>query len=169
MISGYNYGSNYWYLPKAVLLGDSDSTSLDVYFGYDSAYNLWVGFDGGDYTGVSISDVTNGYAQLDSFKDLFTISNVSSLATIQKTITAKNNVSNADTLDGVHANGLLTALSSSSSTNLSITVGGTTKSVTDLYARKLALSSTTITSTTNDTVAKWGPLGTSVHYYSTTG
>lgn len=65
--------------------------------------------------------------------------------------------------------GLLTALSSSSSINLSITVGGTTKSITDLYARKLALSSTTITSTANDTTAKWGPLGTSVHFYATTG
>lgn len=75
----------------------------------------------------------------------------------------------ADLLDGTHKTGLLTALSSSSATNLSITVGGTTKSITDLYARKLALSSTTITSTTNDTTAKWGPLGTSVHFYSTTG
>ena len=40
----------------------------------------------------------------------------------------------ADTIDGVHANGLLTALTTSSATNLSITVGGTTKSITDLYA-----------------------------------
>ena len=41
---------------------------------------------------------------------------------------------NADTLDGTHKSGLLTALSSSASTNLSLTVGGTAKSVTDLYA-----------------------------------
>lgn len=40
----------------------------------------------------------------------------------------------ADTIDGIHANGLLTALTTSSATNLSITVGGTTKSITDLYA-----------------------------------
>lgn len=40
----------------------------------------------------------------------------------------------ADLLDGIHANGLLTALSTSSATNLSITVGGTTKKITDLYA-----------------------------------
>lgn len=40
----------------------------------------------------------------------------------------------ADLLDGTHKTGLLTALSSSSATNLSITVGGTTKSVADLYA-----------------------------------
>ena len=51
---------------------------------------------------------------------------------------------NADLLDGTHKTGLLTALSSSSATNLSITVGGTTKSVADLYAtiaEKLSTSS----------------------------
>lgn len=40
----------------------------------------------------------------------------------------------ADLLDGTHKSGLLTALTSSSGTNISITVGGTTKSITDLYA-----------------------------------
>lgn len=97
MISGYNYGSNYWHEPEAVLLGDSDgATSISVYFGYDSAYNLWVGFDGSSYTGVSITDVTNGYTQISSLKGLFTISNVSSLTTLQKTITATNSVYHAD-------------------------------------------------------------------------
>lgn len=41
---------------------------------------------------------------------------------------------NADKLDGTDKSGLLTALSTSSSTNISITVGGTTKSISDLYA-----------------------------------
>lgn len=41
---------------------------------------------------------------------------------------------NADKLDGVDKTGLLTALSSNSTTNLSITVGGTTKNITNLYA-----------------------------------
>lgn len=40
----------------------------------------------------------------------------------------------ADLLDGTHKSGLLTALASSSATNISITVGGTTKSIADLYA-----------------------------------
>lgn len=40
----------------------------------------------------------------------------------------------ADLLDGTHKSGLLTALTSSIDTNLSITVGGTTKSVTSLYS-----------------------------------
>lgn len=38
---------------------------------------------------------------------------------------------NADTVDGIHANGLLTALSNSNN-GISITVGGTTKSVSDI-------------------------------------
>ena len=96
MVSGYNYGTNYWYEPEAVLLGDSNgATSIPVYFGYDSAWNLWVGFDGGYYTGVSISDVTNGYTQISSYKELFTISNVSSLDTLQTTVTAVNSVNYA--------------------------------------------------------------------------
>ena len=40
----------------------------------------------------------------------------------------------ADLLDGTHKSGLFTALSSTSSTNLSVTIGGTTKTITDLYA-----------------------------------
>lgn len=89
MVSGYQYGSNYWYQPEAVILGDSDLTqTIPVYFGYDSASNLWVGFDGGNYTGVCITDVCNGYTQLDDFEGLFTISNVSSLSTLQTTVTA---------------------------------------------------------------------------------
>ena len=110
MVSGYQYGSNYWYQPEARLLGDSDNTeTISVYFGYDSVNNLWVGFDGGNYTGVSISDVTNGYTQLDNFTDLFTISNVSSLTTLQTTVTAAsranyaNSAGNADTVDNKHA------------------------------------------------------------------
>lgn len=88
MISGYQYGSNHWYSPTAVLLGSSNNTSASVYFGYDSNNNLWVGFDGGNYTGVCISDVCNGYTQLTDLGEMFTISNVSSLTTLQTTVTA---------------------------------------------------------------------------------
>lgn len=42
-----------------------------------------------------------------------------------------SNAGNADTVDGVHANGLLTALSNSDN-GISITVGGTTKSVSNI-------------------------------------
>ena len=44
----------------------------------------------------------------------------------------------ADLLDGTHKADLLTAASSSAKTNMSVTVGGTTKSVTDMYARVLS-------------------------------
>ena len=43
----------------------------------------------------------------------------------------------ADLLDGTHKSGLLTALTSNATTNLSLTVGGTVKSVADLYATYL--------------------------------
>ena len=42
-----------------------------------------------------------------------------------------NSAGNADTVDGIHANGLLTALSNSNN-GISITVGGTTKSVSNI-------------------------------------
>lgn len=61
-------------------------------------------------------------------------------------------VSNADKLDGIHANGLLTALSSSSATNLSLTVGGTAKTIADLYATQAVNS---------DTVDNYHAIGTS--------
>ena len=87
--SGYNYGPNYWHSPVASLVeGD---TSITVYFGYDSAFNLWVGIPAGNYTGIEITDAVNGYnahgkgLRLDS---LFTITQVSSLGgTTQSTQT----------------------------------------------------------------------------------
>ena len=87
--SGYNYGSNYWYSPVASLVeGDA---AITVYFGYDSASNLWVGIPAGNYTGIEITDAVNGYQphkkglRLDS---LFTITQVSSLGgTTQSTQT----------------------------------------------------------------------------------
>lgn len=52
-----------------------------------------------------------------------------------KTVDSTGSGLDADLLDGVHASGLLTTVSSTSGTNLSITVGGTTKNVTGLYAK----------------------------------
>ena len=70
---------------------------------------------------------------------------------------------NADTLGGTSKGGLLTALSSSSGTNLSLTVGGTTKTVADLYAtaaEKLltarTINGTSFNGTANITTANWG-------------
>jgi hypothetical protein len=70
---------------------------------------------------------------------------------------------NADTLGGTSKGGLLTALSSSSGTNLSLTVGGTTKTVADLYAtaaEKLltarTINGTSFNGTANIVTSYWG-------------
>ena len=55
-----------------------------------------------------------------------------------KTVDGTNSGLDADTLDGIHANGLFTTLSSNTTTNLSITIGGTTKSIADLAANTAA-------------------------------
>ena len=55
-----------------------------------------------------------------------------------KTVDGSNSGLDADLLDGTHKTGLFTALASSSATNISITVGGTTKSIADLYANSAA-------------------------------
>lgn len=51
-----------------------------------------------------------------------------------KSVDGSSSGLDADTLDGIHANGLLTSMSSSRSTNLSVTVGGTTKKISSLHA-----------------------------------
>lgn len=55
-----------------------------------------------------------------------------------KTVDGVDSGLDADLLDGTHKSGLFTALTSTSATNISITVGGTTKSITDLYANSAA-------------------------------
>lgn len=58
----------------------------------------------------------------------------SDLLSTLKTVDGNGSGLDADTLDGTQKSGLFTALSTSSATNLSITIGGTTKSISDLYA-----------------------------------
>ena len=88
VFSGYNKGNDYWNYPKAVLVS-STTTHIDVYFGYESANNLFVVITGGSYTGLEILNVTNGYTQINDklvLSDLFTITNSTTLpTTIQKT------------------------------------------------------------------------------------
>ena len=87
-ICGYNYGGNYWYEPQASLM-DSSATTIDVRFGYDSAYNLWVAFPASNYTGLDVVSVVNGYTQFDgNYADQFAIQYESSLSgTVQTTQT----------------------------------------------------------------------------------
>lgn len=53
---------------------------------------------------------------------------------VLKTVDGSSSGLDADTLDGIHATGLLTSMSSSRATNLSVTVGGTTKTISSLHA-----------------------------------
>lgn len=91
-VSGYNYGSAHWYLPKVTLSGNIDVLKVD--FGYDenpdtsSNYDiLWVAFPatGRAYTGIDIIDAVIGNGNQD-LRDMFTIELVSELTgTIQST------------------------------------------------------------------------------------
>lgn len=85
----------------------------------------WSGYSSGSYNGsaaksISIPNNTNQLANGAGF-----ITSSASISGNAATAT------NADKLDGVHANGLLTALSNSDK-GISITVGGTTKSVANI-------------------------------------
>lgn len=89
-ISGYNYvGSNsHWNNPKARII-DSDLGSMEVKFGYDSDNMLWIAIPAGNYTGLTICNINNGYDQIADWSNQFTITNVSSLTgTVQSTQTA---------------------------------------------------------------------------------
>ena len=87
-ICGYNYGGNYWYSPQASLM-DASGSAIDVRFGYDSAYNLWVAFPASNYTGLDVVSVVNGYTQFDgNYADQFAIGYESSLSgTVQTVVT----------------------------------------------------------------------------------
>ena len=82
-------------------------------------------------------DTLNYTSTLDSrylLKSSYTAADV--LAKI-KTVDGADSGLDADLLDGTQKSGLLTAVTSTSTTNLSVTVGGTVKSVADLYATYL--------------------------------
>lgn len=91
-ISGYNYGTSHWYSPAAVILGSSVTTTIDVSFGYDSDWHLWVAIPAEQYTGLGVYCVANGYykATVVQTKDnLFSIELVTGMPeTLQSTKTA---------------------------------------------------------------------------------
>ena len=90
-ISGYNYGSNHWYKPSADLIssqGHKPKASINVVFGFDSDWNLWVAIPAGHYAGITITDVANGYNKV-SDTNLFEIVYEETLTgTLQETVTA---------------------------------------------------------------------------------
>ncbi|PWL79029.1 MAG: hypothetical protein DBY20_03895 [Coriobacteriia bacterium] len=102
-ISGYNYSTTgTWYAPAATMVSASENEAVTVYFGHDSANDLWVAFPAGQYTGVEISAVTNGYTNVLStfaLQDLFTISRVTSLSgTTDRTIAVRRPVYRGEAL-----------------------------------------------------------------------
>lgn len=85
-ISGYNYSTSYWYSPSVKNLGGE--TGITVTFGYDSIKHLWIAIPAEYYTGITISDIVNGYTQIDVNDNLFTIEYVTELSgTTQTTVT----------------------------------------------------------------------------------
>ena len=86
-----------------------------------------------DIPTLEISKINNLQSSLDSKLNSSSYT-AADVLTKLKTVDGSNSGLDADLLDGIHANKLLTAFSTSSATNLSITVGGTTKTITDLYA-----------------------------------
>ena len=78
------------------------------------------------YTGAQVEEI------LDNTKSY----SANDILTKLETIDGEGSGLDADKLDGVELNGLFTDASSSSSTNLSITIGGVTKTITSLYAHR---------------------------------
>lgn len=102
-ISGYNYSTTgTWHAPAATMVSASENEAVTVYFGHDSVNDLWVAFPAGQYTGVEISAVTNGYTNVLStfaLQDLFTITRVTSLSgTTDKTVAVRRPVYRGEAL-----------------------------------------------------------------------
>lgn len=96
-ISGYNYGTNHWYSPKARLIS-SNVNSINVVFGYDSDNHLWIAIPAANYTGIFITDITNGYTQIGRY-NIFSISYVASLTgTSQTTVTAYRQIASNESV-----------------------------------------------------------------------
>lgn len=101
---------------KLVVIGGGGSGDLDL-------EKMWQVLEGNTNEQINASHLTT------ALQSYATQSWASSMF-LGKNDTATN----ADKLDGYHANGLLTSITSSRSTNLSVTVGGTTKTISSLHA-----------------------------------
>lgn len=105
-VSGYCYGGNHWYSPRVVKLaqaggyGDSQSAYDQVYFRYDSNYNLYVYFYQGSYSGALISDVCNGFNHITNLNRVFNLSYVSSVGNTAQASANLFGKGNFDVLNG---------------------------------------------------------------------
>lgn len=110
LVSGYNYKAiNSWYAPNASII-DSSLDSINVKFGQDDAYHLWVAVPAGNYTGLTITDINCGFRNfIENPGQAFTIEYQSSLTgtvfddiTIYPPLKKNETATNADKLDGYH-------------------------------------------------------------------
>nr|WP_300841715.1 tail fiber domain-containing protein [uncultured Acetatifactor sp.] len=106
LISGYCYADNNWYSPKAKLVASTDLSEIVVHFGYDSDGLLWFAVPAGQYTGLTVCNINNGYEQIEDWTSIITIENQTSLTgTIQATATATDAVGNAAKVGGLAPQG----------------------------------------------------------------
>ena len=113
------------------------NSSAGAYLSFKNSTNGWLGGIG--IGGSSTSFGIQPFVKLQSGTyQIYHNGNLTptEILTQLKTVDGSGSGLDADLLDGTHKSDLLTAASSSSDTNLSITVGGTTKNITDLYAYK---------------------------------
>ena len=129
-ISGYNYSTNNWYSPKAIMVASTSTSKVTVTFGYDNdATNyktLWVAIPIGNYPGIDVQSVVTGYMDT---QPRFSVTIESGVpATAQTTVDAyrpwyrNETVSNATTATNLSAKPSLAA----SGNNITITAGGKT-------------------------------------------
>ena len=124
-ISGYNYGSNYWYSPAAVILGSTTTGAIKVYFGYTGAYKLWVAVDGSSYNGAAVVNICNGYTQID-LDNAITVTKVSSLpGTLQATKTVYRPYYRDETVANATSAGSCTGNAANVTGTVAIGHGGT--------------------------------------------
>lgn len=141
VVSGYQYGANYWYNPRVSLLTASGD-SIVVTFGYDSANNLWIAVPANHYTGLTICNINNGHTQVSDWSGKFTVTNQAVLTgTVQTTVTAKRpliydevatsatTLQTARTINGTSFNGSANITTANWGTARTLTIGSTGKLV----------------------------------------
>lgn len=112
-------------IPRNIYLRSNDGVTFMVYI--QSAASAWTTY----YRAIPIVDSGNIIYSNTGTTSPISGSVLNITATKGGNVNYANSAGNADTLDSYHANGLLTTLSNSNN-GISITVGGTTKSITNI-------------------------------------
>ena len=80
----------HWFMPKADLVAVTEGiNSISVTFGYDGVGKLWFAVPSGNYTGLTVCNINNGYEQVEGWADKISIKYEESLSgTVQAEKTA---------------------------------------------------------------------------------